>query len=87
MLAVESTSRSLSYMASRCSSSTLMDPTTLLSRSCTGVSSSFREPRTRADVLAGGVDPEMLPRVRVDRGAIKFVLAGANIMWCVAFPL
>lgn len=25
----------------------------------------------------------MLPRVGVDRGAIKFVLAGANIMWCV----
>lgn len=26
----------------------------------------------------------MLPRVGVDRGAIKFVLAGANIMWSVA---
>jgi len=25
----------------------------------------------------------MLPRVGVDRGAIKFVLSGANIMWCV----
>lgn len=27
--------------------------------------------------------PDLLPRVGVDRGAIKFVLAGANIMWCV----
>lgn len=26
----------------------------------------------------------MLPRVGVDRGAIKFVLAGANIMWSVS---
>lgn len=26
----------------------------------------------------------MLPRVGVDRGAIKFVLGGANIMWCVS---
>jgi PUA domain protein len=29
------------------------------------------------------VDPELLPRVQVDKGAIKFVLAGANVMWCV----
>ncbi len=28
----------------------------------------------------------MLPRVGVDRGAIKFVLAGANIMWSVSVP-
>lgn len=25
-------------------------------------------------------DPDLLPRVQVDKGAIKFVLAGANIM-------
>ena len=30
--------------------------------------------------------PDMLPRVGVDRGAIKFVLAGANIMWSVSPP-
>lgn len=26
------------------------------------------------------VDPDMLPKLQVDRGAIKFVLSGANIM-------
>lgn len=26
------------------------------------------------------IDPDMLPRLQVDRGAIKFVMAGANIM-------
>jgi len=26
------------------------------------------------------LDPNMLPRLQVDRGAIKFVMAGANIM-------
>jgi PUA domain protein len=26
-------------------------------------------------------DPDLLPKVQVDKGAIKFVLAGANIMW------
>lgn len=26
------------------------------------------------------IDPNMLPRLQVDRGAIKFVMAGANIM-------
>lgn len=33
------------------------------------------------------VDPGMLPRVGVDRGAIKFVLGGANIMWFVSSSL
>lgn len=27
----------------------------------------------------------MLPPVQVDRGAIKFVLSGANIMWYILF--
>lgn len=26
------------------------------------------------------IDPDMLPKLQVDRGAIKFVLSGANIM-------
>ncbi len=26
------------------------------------------------------IDPDILPRVQVDRGAIKFVMSGANIM-------
>lgn len=26
------------------------------------------------------LDPEFMPRVQVDRGAIKYVLSGANIM-------
>lgn len=26
------------------------------------------------------LDPDILPRLQVDRGAIKFVLSGANIM-------
>jgi malignant T-cell-amplified sequence len=25
-------------------------------------------------------DPELLPKIQVDRGAVKFVLSGANIM-------
>jgi PUA domain protein len=29
--------------------------------------------------------PELLPKVQVDRGAIKFVLSGANIMWYADF--
>lgn len=29
-------------------------------------------------------DPGVLPTVQVDRGAIKFVLGGANVMWSVA---
>lgn len=28
-------------------------------------------------------DPNLLPHVQVDKGAIKFVLSGANIMWSV----
>ena len=30
--------------------------------------------------LGRGADPEMMPRLRVDKGAIRFVFAGANIM-------
>jgi PUA domain protein len=26
------------------------------------------------------IDPDLLPKIQVDRGAIKFVLSGANIM-------
>lgn len=26
------------------------------------------------------IDPDLLPKLQVDRGAIKFVLSGANIM-------
>ena len=31
-------------------------------------------------LFAGYPDPSLLPRVRTDRGAIRFVLSGANIM-------
>ena len=37
----------------------------------------FSRPRARA---ARAPDPDMMPKLRVDRGAIKFVLSGANIM-------
>jgi PUA domain protein len=30
--------------------------------------------------LSNKIDPDILPKVQVDRGAIKFVLQGANIM-------
>lgn len=41
-------------------------------------------PTVFADISSPRAVPDMLPRVGVDRGAIKFVLSGANIMWCVA---
>lgn len=48
--------------------------------SCSAPQALFTRLIPASDVYA---DPDMLPKVQVDRGAIKFVLAGANIMWCV----
>lgn len=36
--------------------------------------------RTRPYLLASFADPIMMPKIQVDRGAIKFVLSGANVM-------
>lgn len=27
------------------------------------------------------IDPELLPKVQIDKGGIKFILAAANVMW------
>ena len=50
---------------------------------CIAVRLPFRFALKDADESCLRVDPDLLPHAQVDKGAIKFVLAGANIMWSV----
>ena len=70
-------------MGNRSSSSISTDRIIPPSRSYIAVST-FHLTLSESRIDKRGADPSMLPHVQVDRGAIKFVLAGANIMWCVS---